>query len=130
MLLNTSRFLPLWLRIALYATALMNIGGGFAFVPALGALRNLFGLPTAPTFFYWILFFWIEAFGVAYFALARSGHEEPVFLGVAAAGKLSFAGLLIGYTLQGGFPPQAALASLGDLFFGLLFLGWLLRRPA
>lgn len=100
------------------------------FLPALGALRAWFGLPAAPEFFCWILFCWIEAFGVAWFALARTGRAEPVFLGVAAAGKLSFAGLLIGYALRGIFPPQAALASLGDLFFGLLFLGWLLRRPA
>lgn len=128
--MNHRRVPPRWLRRALYATAVMNVSGSLAFVPAGQPIRALAGFPEpGHPFYLWLLAIWIAAFGVAYGWSAHTNCVEPVFLAVATVGKLSFAGLLIGYAATGGLPAPAALGASGDLVFGLLFLYWLSRRP-
>jgi hypothetical protein len=53
------------------------------------------------------------------------GRAERLFIGLAAFGKLSFFGLLVGSWAVGGLPLRLPLLATGDLFFGLLFVAWL-----
>jgi hypothetical protein len=64
-------------------------------------------------------------FGVGYFCVAWANRPERLFVGIAAAGKLGFFSLLVGFWAAGALPLAAPLAGSPDLGFGLLFLRWL-----
>lgn len=120
--------IPRWMRVAMLATAVMNIVGAITFLPAADALRAMGGLPAEshPLYLASISVF-ILVFGVAYLWIGLTGKADPQFVAVAAAGKLSFFGVLMWYGVMGAIPAQAALSGVGDLVFGSLFLFWLVR---
>ncbi len=109
-------------RRALLATAVMNVGGFFALMPPLPGLRQLVGIPEAPPLYGWLLALWILFFGLGYARLAFLKTEERLFLQICAAGKASFALLLIVFWLVGDLPVIAPLAGSPDLAFAALFL--------
>lgn len=117
-----------WFRIALFATAAMNILGAFAFVPANRAGRELFGFPDSHPLYLWILAVWIFGFGLCYLWMAIKQSRERLFIAIGAIGKLSFFGLLLIHAFLGAIPFQAPLGGLGDLIFGILFVIWLLNN--
>ncbi len=118
--------LPTWMRGAMLATAAMNLIGAFAFLPAADALRRLSGFPSDGHPLYMVtLGAFVFVFGVAYLWAGLRGEADRLFVAVAAAGKLSFFGLLVGYWIAGLLPIQAPMAGIGDCVFGLLFVGWL-----
>lgn len=108
-------------RRALLATAAMNVAGFFALAPPLPALRALVGVPEAPPLYGWLLASFILFFGLGYWRLANSRREERLFLQVAAAGKATFALLLIAFWLAGDLPILAPLAGSPDLAFAAIF---------
>ena len=108
-------------RRALLATAAMNIAGFFALLPPLPALRALVGVPEAPPLYGWLLASFILFFGLGYWRLASGRNEERLFLQVAAAGKATFALLLIAFWLNGDLPITAPLAGSPDLAFAAIF---------
>jgi hypothetical protein len=120
-----------WMRGTMLATALMNLVGALAFLPSAQALRTLGGFPNEahPLYFTTVGLF-IFIFGLAYLWVAVTGRAAPLFISVAAAGKLGFFALLALYAGLGLLPAKAVLSGLGDLLFGLIFLFWLLRRRA
>ena len=119
--------LPTWMRRALLATAVMNIGAAIAFFPAVHGLRSLAGFPEdGPPIYLATVSLFVLLFGLGYLWVGLSGRDERLFLSMAAAGKISFVALLVAYWLAGDLPVGAPLAALGDLFFGVLFLKWLL----
>jgi hypothetical protein len=123
--------IPTWLRRALLATAVMNAFGALAFTPWGAPIRDLVGLPSGahPLYLLTIGAF-VGLFGVGYLWTGLTGRADPLFIAIAAVGKLSFVGLFAGYWLAGDLPIRAPLAAVGDLVFGLLFLRWLAgRRP-
>src|SRR5262245_61119837 len=100
--------LPTWMRVVMYATAVMNILGGIAFIPSAKALRELGGLPMlAHPLYVSTLGAFIIVFGFAYLWSGMRGTADRQFVAVAAAGKLSFFALLVRYWL-GGVLPLAA----------------------
>lgn len=115
-----------WMRYALLATALMNLGGAMMFVPAFTSLRTLLALPDPHPFFLWTLAIWIGVFGVCYFWMAVSQRRDRLFIATGAVGKLTFFGLLVAYSIAGDIPVLAAISGLPDLIFGAIFVGWLL----
>jgi hypothetical protein len=121
--------LPRWMRRALLATAAMNVLGFALFLPSTDSLRQLAGLPQAehPLYLATIAMF-VLLFGLAYLWAAIAGRAERLFLTLAAFGKLSFVGIVVGFWLGGGLPLRAALVVSGDLVFGLLFLAFVLRE--
>ena len=108
-------------RRALLATAAMNITGFFALLPPFPALRALVGVPEAPPLYGWLLASFILFFGFGYWRLASARSEERLFLQVAAAGKATFALLLIVFWLNGVLPITAPLAGAPDLAFAAIF---------
>ena len=123
--------LPTWMRRALFATAAMNILAATAFVPAAASLRTLAGLPAGghPLYLLTVGMF-VLLFGLAYLWTAVKGRAEPLFIAMAAAGKLSFFALLVGFWAAGELPGRAPLAGTADLIFGVLFSVWLLAGRA
>jgi hypothetical protein len=114
------------MKTALLATALMNFFGAVLFVPFLPFFREFYGLPNAVHPLYlWIISSWIFFFGLCYLWLGLTSRRESLFLVIAAAGKISFAILMIAYWISGDIPAKAAAGSLSDLFFGLFFLFYL-----
>ncbi len=118
--------LPPWMRVALWATTLLNLLGSIAFVPQFPMGREMMSLPAAGHPIYlWIIAEFIFIFGVAYAYCAWTSRAPRVFIGVAAAGKLSFFATMVGFWLAGEVPMKAALGASSDLLFGGLFLLWL-----
>lgn len=121
--------LPRWMRSALFATAVMNLVGALAFTPYGRAVRALAGLPDeAPAVYLATIGVFILTFGIAYAWTAIVGRADPLFIAVAASGKLAFFAVLTWYWVRGQLPGRAPLAGSGDLLFGLLFLVWLADR--
>lgn len=118
--------LPPWMRGALFATAGMNILAAVAFIPAAESLRALAGLPEGGHPFYLVtVAMFVLLFGLAYLWAAVHGRPERLFIAMAAAGKLSFFGLLVWFWAVGAVPTRAPVVGSADLIFGVLFLAWL-----
>ena len=118
--------LPTWMRRALFATAGMNILAAAAFLPAAEPLRALLGFPEAGHALYLLTVgMFILIFGLGYLWAAIAGRAERLFITLAAAGKLSFFGLLVGYWAAGTVPIRLPVLGTGDLIFAMLFLAWL-----
>ena len=125
--------LPAWMRRALFATAVMNVLAAAAFVPPAASLRALAGFPEAGHPLYLLVVgMFILIFGLGYLWTAVVGRAERLFIALAAGGKMSFFGLLVGCWAAGTLPIRLPILGSADLFFGILFLVWLtgLRAPA
>ena len=108
------------------ATAVMNVVGAMALLPTADALRHLGGLPSDGHPLYMVTVgAFVFIFGIAYLWAGISGVADRLFVGVAAAGKLTFFGLLIGYWVAGQLPVTALMTGVGDCIFGTLFAVWL-----
>ena len=116
------------MRVALAATAVMNIGGALAFAPITKAGPEMLNLPgPVHPIYLWIIAEFIAVFGVAYAWCAATGSAPRLFVAAGAAGKLLFFGTLVAFWLTGALPLQAAAGGIGDLLFGGLFVFWLSR---
>jgi hypothetical protein len=119
------------MRGALFATAGMNILAAPVFMPAATSLRTVAGFPEGGHPFYLVTVgMFVLTFGFAYLWAAVTGRAERLFIAVAAAGKLSFFGLLVWFWAVGAVPLRAPVLATGDLVFGVLFLAWLFGPPA
>lgn len=114
------------MRAALWATAVMNVAGAGAFVPAITVIRDRLQLPAAPPIYLWIIFEFIAIFGVAYGWCAFTGRAPRLFIAVGASGKLAFSATMALCAAAGQISAVAVQASAGDLFFGIAFTWWLL----
>lgn len=125
--MNANRPLEPWMKIALYATAAMNIIGSFTFIPYFASLRAQFKLPDAHPLYLWILAAWILAFGFCYLWMAISSRRDRIFITIGAVGKLSFFAIIAAFVAAGDLPVLTLGAGSGDLLFGIIFLVWLAR---
>ena len=121
---------PRWLRNAMLATAVMNAGAALLFLPAASPLRALAGLPAdAPAVYLATVALFVLLFGAGYLYVGVTGHADPLFVGLSAAGKLSFVTLLVCFAVAGAVSWRAPLVAAGDVVFGVLFLWWLCYGP-
>jgi hypothetical protein len=124
--MNEKPLMPIWMRIALIATGVFNMFGTALFLPAFHSFRESNGLPAeSHPLYLWIIASWIFLFGLCYLWLGITGRNERLFLVVGAAGKLAFVFLMFAYYAAGQIPLNAALGSLADLLFAILFIVWL-----
>lgn len=118
--------LPVWMRWAMFGTAVMNLAGAVTFFPVAQSLRDLGGLPgDGHPLYRSTVGAFVFIFGVAYLWAGIRGAADQLFVAVAAAGKLAFSGLLAWYWSTGSLPVAAVLAGAGDFFFGTAFAAWL-----
>lgn len=122
--------LPTWMRRALLATAAMNLAGALTFTRWGDPIRDFAGMPPAPAIYLLVIGTFVLLFGVGYLVCGVTGRADPLLIAIAAAGKLSFFGLLLAFAVAGDLPMRVPLAAVGDLVFGVLFVVWLagLRR--
>lgn len=119
--------IPNWLRLALQATAVMNLVVGAIFFSGSPALLGLSGFPAGvPPFYPMTVGLFVALFGLGYGFAAVASRPERLFIALAGAGKLSFVALVTALWLGGGLPAQAALSASADLPFGVAFVGWIL----
>jgi hypothetical protein len=115
-----------FMRRALWASALFNCGGAllFAFPASLGQLA---GLPVpVPRVYSALVVLFVLLFAWLYAWLARQPRIERPLVGLAAVGKASaFATVLLSYLL-GDVSLLAVLAMSGDLLLAAVYAWWLL----
>ena len=116
------------MRSALLATAVMNVCGALALTPLGASIRDLVGMPPTHPIYPLVIGVFVLLFGVGYLWTGLTGRADPLFIAIAAAGKLSFFGLLAAFAAAGEISAAAPLAAIGDLVFGTLFVVWLVRR--
>ena len=119
--------LPPWMRVALYATAVMNVVATGMFLPVAKPVRDWVGLPEFghPLYATTVAMF-IFLFGLAYLWTAIAGRSDRVFLALAAGGKFSFFVILVCFWALGSLPLRAPVLGSADLFFSVLFVVCLL----
>lgn len=118
--------LPTWMRRALFATAVMNLGAAIGFLPGARFARVAAGLPEdAPSVYLLTVGMFVALFGVGYLWTAATGRAERMFITLAAVGKLTFFSLLTAMWAAGTLSVRAPLAGAADLVFALLFFAWL-----
>ena len=120
--------LPRWMRVALAATAAMNLVGAAVFAPLTTLAHELGGFPAgAHPLYAWTIAEFIGAFGIGYGWCAWRGEAPRLFIALGAGGKLAFFATVAAFAAAGELPLQAATFASADLGFGLAFLFWLLR---
>jgi hypothetical protein len=118
--------LPSWMRNALFATAVMNLIAGIAFLPPASGMRARLGLPAGGDPFYLCLVaLFVALFGIGYLWVAVANRPERLFIAIAAIGKLGFFLLVVGFWLAGSLPVMALPGGAADLVFVVLFFQWL-----
>lgn len=115
------------MRWLLVACGPMNLGGVAVFAPPFPQLRSLVGIPDAHPLYLWVLTAWLPLFGVAYFGMGWTGRADRTFLAVGAAGKATFAGILLALLGNGELSITAGLVGLPDLVLAAVFAAWLWR---
>ncbi len=115
------------IRWLLMACGPMNLGGVATFAPPFPYLRNMVGLPDAHPLYLWVLTAWLPLFGIAYFWMGWTGKADRTFMAVGAAGKATFAVILLALWGNGGLPMTAGMVGLPDLALAGVFAAWLWR---
>ncbi len=115
------------MRWLLMACGPMNLGGIATFAPPFPRLRNMVGLPKAHPLYLWTLTAWLPLFGIAYFWMGWTGKADRTFMAVGAAGKATFALILLALSLNGELSLTAGLVGLPDLLLAGVFAAWLWR---
>jgi len=116
------------LRVALAASAVMNLAGAVTFLPFVSRGRDLIGVPDAPGFYLWILSTWVLAFGVAYLHQALTGRGNSAVLGLGAVGKVSFGLALVAAAWDGPRATAALVSAAPDIMLAAWFALWLWQR--
>lgn len=107
----------------------INMLGFLVFLPPIHYFRELAGLPETENLLYaWLVPVWIFIFGLAYLHLAFSSSTERLFVEVSAAGKATFAFLLITLALNEEVAWRAAFFGLIDLVLAGIFVVGLGKR--
>ena len=72
---------------------------------------------------------WLPVFGTTYFWMGWTGEMDRTFLAVGAAGKATFAIILLALWGNGDLPLSAGLVGLPDLVLAGVLAAWLRRQP-
>lgn len=112
------------IRIALWASVVVNALGLVVFVPAaIGMPAPMLPLP-APRFYAAQVSLMIATFGGAYLWLALQPRIYRPIVVMGGLGKLAFFALGVIYWLVGDLPQAAAIQATPDLVLAIVFLRW------
>lgn len=109
------------LRLALTASAPLNLCGAILFSPPGAPLRAWAGFPEAPSFYLWTLASWVLAFGVAYGHAAWVNRADRALLALGAFGKAVFFALTVAMAVRGELPWLTVGAASPDLMLAIVF---------
>jgi hypothetical protein len=123
--------LPRWLRVALFAAAAMNVLAGIGFASGAQPVLDAAGIPAPGHAFYGLLVgLFVILFGIGNSCAAVADRPERLFIALSGFGKISFFALVVALWAAGEVPARAPVAASADLFFGALFVAWLLGAGA
>lgn len=116
----------IFMRRALKATAVMNVGGAmlFAFPDSVGRLAGLPG--PVPRLHAWFLASLVLLFAATYAFLARRPVIDRPLVAFCALGKTLFVAIVTLSWLLGDVPTLSVVAASADLVFAAIFTWWLL----
>lgn len=101
------------------------------FVPVIPIGREWMGLPpVGHPLYLWVIAEFVFMMGIGYGYCAWANHAPRIFVAVGAGGKLLFFFTLLAGWFLGDLPLRTPFLAIGDLFFGCLFVVWLLRSSA
>src|SRR5271167_4478318 len=89
---------------------------------------RLIGLSDPPTVWVHLVAATVLLFGGAYWLVAREPERYRPFVGLGAAGKLTFAAIIYYHWFAGDGPVRLAMLVSVDVIFAVLFLRYLLFR--
>jgi hypothetical protein len=116
------------MRALMVWSGLLNAVAAVCFIPAFPNLRASLGLPADPHPYYlWLLSGMVLCVGCGYLRMGLTGRPDRTLLGVGAAGKAVFGGLMVLFAATGELPLAAARSGLPDLVLAAVFVGWLVR---
>lgn len=118
-----------FMRRALRATAVLNVGGAlmFAFPESVGRLG---GLPApVPHLYAWFIALLVLLFGATYAWLARQARIDRPLVAFCALGKTGFFAVVLLCWLVGEVPGLSVVTASGDLAFAAIFAWWLRVSP-
>ena len=112
------------IRIALWASVVLNLLGLVVFVPAaIGWAAPMVPIP-APRFYAAQVSLMIGTFGGAYLWLAMQPRIHRPLVVMGGVGKLGFFAIAVIYRLAGDLPQAAVTQAMPDLFLAMIFLSW------
>ncbi|HYB90759.1 MAG TPA: hypothetical protein VEC38_06925 [Candidatus Binataceae bacterium] len=116
-----------WMRRALWAAAIFNLGGAFLFAFPSSSIGQLAGLSgVVPTIYRALLAMFILLFAAAYAWLARRPRIDRPLVAFSAIGKTAAFVVVAACWLLGDIPGRGVLAGSGDLAFAAFFALWLM----
>ena len=116
-----------FMRCALWASVVYNLGGALLFAFPSSPLGQLAGLPTpVPPIYSALLAFFVVLFGGAYAWLASQPNINQPLVALAAIGKAGVFAIIFVFWLFGEAPGRGVLAVTGDLILAGIFAWWLL----
>jgi len=115
-----------------YLGAIWNVAGGVAILLLPDVLFTRQGLAApdpAPYYHSWIALFMV--FGVGYYMVARSPHENRNIVILGMVGKIAFAAIFVVHMVlhQDRIPSLFVIPVVGDLLFAFLFALFLVSGP-
>lgn len=117
-----------WFRYCLLVTAIFNLFGTISFLPPVYyPMVNILGLPEATPFGLWVIASWIFIFGAGYAWMFVTAKPERLFVGVAAACKITIALCFCIFWLTGDFPLISLFVGCSDFLLAGIFIFWLLQ---
>ncbi len=99
--------LPRWMRVALSATAILNMLGAIAFVPTLPAMREMMGWPMGHPLYMWIVAEFMVSLAQPYGYCAWAERAPRLFIIIGAVGKFAFVATLVSFWLSGDLSMRA-----------------------
>jgi len=118
-------------RYSLWLSAPLNVIVGFGFADPSGWVGSLIGLPTQThPFFAWFGGAMVAIFGFVYAWLALQPTILKPMLFVGASGKLAAVAICVALYAQGQLSGVTTLIISGDLFFVVLWAGYLILNKS
>jgi hypothetical protein len=117
-------------RFLFLTAAIFNWAVGLSILAGYALAARMLELSGPPTVWVHLVAAIVILFGVAYWLVAKQPERYRPFVGLGAAGKLAFAVVIYYHWFVGDAPVRLAMLVTVDVVFAVLFLRFLVSRPA